>query len=266
MGKGSTLKDLIHCCAAFKEAGILVHGYLIYGYWDQDEEEIINSVEIIRQCFRYGLLDSAFWHQFALTRHSRLYAEKERGLHPGLEVCPFSEDSFALNDLSFEGEKRFNKYREPLDKLLAAWMAGHGLESDVSVAAVFPFKVKPPTVAPDLVQGMLDEYAREKIKEQKRVPQLEDKNTALVFLGSRPMIQAQGKNLWWRWRLEDHIMKTPSLGEAKKIAQLLGKASPGNMENIEAFSFYQELEQIQGEGEAIKTWRVLRKGGLCLSP
>jgi len=238
MGKGATLRDLVRSCAAFKEAGILVHGYLIYGYWDQDEEEITNSAEIVRQFFSHGLLDSAFWHKFILTRHSRLYAEKERGLHPGLRIRAFQDDSFALNDLSFEGEERFDKYSEPLEKLLSAWMAGYGLEPG-SVAAAFPFKVRAPTVAPDLVQGLLDEYAGDKIREQERIPEMgtDDETSRLVFLGSRPMPQSRGKNISWRWRLEEHILKTQSSEEAKRIADLLEKTRYGTMET---FSFYRE--------------------------
>ncbi|MDR0455744.1 MAG: radical SAM protein, partial [Treponema sp.] len=82
MGKGINLQDIVDVCAAFKEAKILVHAYCIYGYWDQDEQEIIDSAEVLRQLFAEGLLDSAFWHQFTLTKHSRVYAEKQKGLHP----------------------------------------------------------------------------------------------------------------------------------------------------------------------------------------
>ncbi|MDR1128786.1 MAG: radical SAM protein, partial [Treponema sp.] len=75
IGKGITLKEVVRSCAAFKEQGILTHAYLIYGYWDEDGQEIIDSAEITRQLFEAGLLDSAFWHQFVLSCHSRLYAE-----------------------------------------------------------------------------------------------------------------------------------------------------------------------------------------------
>jgi hypothetical protein len=78
IGKGINLEDAIRVCAAFKEAGVLIHAYLIYGYWDEDEQEIVDSAEILRQFFAAGLLDSAFWHRFVLTRHSRLFAEWRR--------------------------------------------------------------------------------------------------------------------------------------------------------------------------------------------
>ena len=199
-------------------------------------------------------MDSAFWHHFVLTRHSRLYAEKE--LNQGLRVRPFPENSFALNDLSFEGEDKFDKYSGPMEKLLSAWMKG--LELDAPVETAFPFKVKAAAVAPDLVQELLDEYGRDKIREQKRMP---EDGRGLVFMGSRPMVQSDGRSLCWRWRLGDRALKCSGLEEATRIAGLLEKASRGNME---AIGFYRDLEKIQGEKEAIKTYRKLREQGLAL--
>ena len=249
---------MVRSCAAFKEAGILVHAYLIYGYWDQDEEELINSADIIRQLFRHELLDSAFWHKFILTRHSRLYAEKERGLHQALRIQHSPENSFVQNDLSFEGEEKYEKYSESLEKLLSMWMNGCGLEADVEAA--FPFKVKKPTVAPDFIQGLLEEYARDKIKEQRRAPELDEH---LLFLGSRPIIRSGNpstkKTLFWRWHLEDHSLILGSLEQAKKIDGLLDKIS---QEKMEAIGFFRELEEILGIKEATKAWRILRKSGL----
>ena len=82
LGKGLALADVVKTCAAFKEAGILTHAYLIYGFWDEDDGELIDSAETMRQLFAAGLVDSAFWHKFVLTRHSRIYAEWERAATP----------------------------------------------------------------------------------------------------------------------------------------------------------------------------------------
>jgi hypothetical protein len=122
MHKGVTLNEMVSACAAFKEAGILVHGYLIYGYWDQDEKEIIDAAEIVRQFFEQGLLDSAFWHKFTLGCHSRLCVEKAQGLHPELQIFYPENEPFAQNNLSFKGETKYDKYAEPLETLLSSWM------------------------------------------------------------------------------------------------------------------------------------------------
>ena len=256
INKGLSLRDLVHACAAFKEAGILVHGYLIFGYWDQDEEEIINSAEIIRQFFRHDLLDSAFWHKFVLTCHSKVYTEKKQGLHQDLKIRPFPEDSFTLNDLSFKGEEKYDKYSEPLDKLLAMWMSGYGLEPDIKLEDSIPFKVKTASVAPDLILGLLDEYARNKRNEQNKIYNIK-KN--IIFIGSRPIIN--GKSLKWRWRLEDQIIKITSTEEAEKIARLLEITALGNMKVTD---FIKSLTDILGEKGVIKVIKTLRKKGLAL--
>jgi hypothetical protein len=273
LGKGLSLADIVRCCAAFKEAGILVHAYLIYGYWDQDEQEIIDSAEIVRQFFSEGLLDSAFWHKFVLTRHSRLYAEKEKGLHPGLKIKDKVQDAemppncFALNDLSFEGEKKFDKYTGPLDRLLAAWLAG---DAEAPVEKAFPFKVKAPSVPAGMVRGLLDAYARDRNRERSDLPTsspealpggeggLSD-SSRVVFLGSRPYTADGG--FVWRWRLTEHRLKAAGAA-GKAVVRLIAEAVPGT--GFEAGAFYSRLEAILGKAEAVRAWKVLRKGGLSL--
>lgn len=128
--KGFDLAGLVRCLLSLKEAGILVHAYLIYGFPGQDEAAILESAEIVRQLFEEGLVDSAFWHRFVLTRHSRMYAEWEKGLYPDLVPKPVTSD-FASNDIPFAGSSRFDRYDEPLTRSLAAWMAGEGIAKPI---------------------------------------------------------------------------------------------------------------------------------------
>jgi radical SAM superfamily enzyme YgiQ (UPF0313 family) len=285
IGKGIGLDELVRSCAAFKEAGILTHGYLIYGYWDEDPREIIDSAEVLRRVFAEGLLDSAFWHKFVLTRHSRIYAEWRRGLHPALKVKEGDtpgegREIFALNDLSFEGEEAFDRFTGPLDRLLAAWMAG---DTGQPVSAAFPFKVPSPSTAPHVIEEFLDAYARDRDKGRGTPPPEEDrpgkeKPGRVVFLGSRPLVTAKGGTtlLFWRWRLADHRLKLPAKGdqtgkETRKdagtpfrgtaLAELLEACSrsPGKR----ALPFYRELEELLGP-DAAAAWKTLRNGGLVL--
>ncbi|GHV52460.1 hypothetical protein AGMMS49579_09770 [Spirochaetia bacterium] len=308
IGKGIALEDVVRACAAFKEAGILTHAYLIYGYWDEDEQEIINSAEILRQLFAAGLLDSAFWHQFVLTRHSRIYAEWEKGMHRTLQVTDSNTAKnsgnsrppvFALNDLSFEGETQFNKYTEPLDRLLVSWMTPDAAdlwseasinpflsESDPQgrmaqgqadsaamgpVRAAFPFKVKEPSVSADLVADILDAYARERDEGRGAVPVNNGtgKNgTAdrVIFLGSRPRMSGAGDgvDLWWRWQLMDHALKIRDDPDTKseKLMNLLKEISHHN--SFTASDLYKELTSTLGADSVKKAWRTLRKGGLAV--
>ncbi|MDR3276811.1 MAG: radical SAM protein, partial [Treponema sp.] len=266
--KGISLADIVRNCAAFKEAGILVHGYLIYGYWDQEEQELIDAAETVRQLFAAGLLDSAFWHQFVLTCHSRLYDETQRGLHPGFEVVGDANTAnstrvFARNDLSFEGEDRYGKYGEGLDRLLAAWMAG---ETGTPVMAAFPFKVPRPSAPPFLVERLLDGYARDRDAAREAPP---DASGRLVFLGSHPMLEGNESlaRLSWRWRLEERRLKIRGRDRARRIAALLEAAARGTVaggEKTPAGDLYRELGQILGKDAAEKAWRSLRRGGLAV--
>ncbi|MDR1635806.1 MAG: radical SAM protein [Treponema sp.] len=263
IGKGINLEDTIRVCAAFKEAGILIHAYLIYGYWDEDEQEIIDSAEILRQLFAAGLLDSAFWHRFVLTRHSRLFAEWRRGLHPGLRPSgrPKTPKVFALNDLSFQGEERFAKYDGPLDRLLAAWMAG---DSSDPVTGAFPFRVKKPQVAPDLTARFLDAYARDRDKTRAAMPDPAGPSR-IRFLGSRPLIVSQGRGLElrWRWRLGEERLRLANRETAEKLASLLEAASRGDGSEAEEFSG--ALRAALGDSTAERAWKRLRNGGLVIA-
>ncbi len=120
VGKGFTIPDLVRALAAFKRSGVLVHAYLIYGFPGQSDQDIADSAEMARVLLAEGLVDSAFWHRFVLTRHSAMYAAWQRGERPGLEPLePCS--AFALNDLGFRGEERSERWTAPLDASLSAW-------------------------------------------------------------------------------------------------------------------------------------------------
>lgn len=125
--KGFDLAGLVRTLVAFRRAGILVHAYLIYGFPGQDEADIVESAEFVRGLFATGLVDSAFWHRFVLTRHSRMLAEWREGGRPTIEPIDRG-GSFAANDLEFVGEKDFDRYGEGLDAALGAWMEGEGLD------------------------------------------------------------------------------------------------------------------------------------------
>ncbi|MFP3043773.1 radical SAM protein [Treponema primitia] len=259
IGKGIGLGDVVNACAAFKEAGILTHAYLIYGYWDQDDQEIIDSAEILRQLFAAGLLDSAFWHKFVLTRHSRIYAEWKRGKHPELIVTGDGKQRnlFALNDLSFAGEEKFDRFTGPLDQLLTAWMAG---ETSAPVKQGFPFTVPKPNVAADLVAGLLDDYARNRDCNRTELP-APGKTDRVLFLGSRPMVQNTAGGLFWRWRLEDRLLPIGSNQEkAAAAVVLLEKARRSN--GLGTADFYRDLARLLGDSAAKKAWNVLRESGL----
>jgi radical SAM superfamily enzyme YgiQ (UPF0313 family) len=128
--KGFDLEGLARTLVAMRRAGLLVHAYLIYGFPGQSRQDVLDSAEACRQLFAAGLVDSAFWHRFVLTRHSRMYAQWREGLRPAL--APLDEPwDFANNDLAFEGDRAFDEFDGPLAASLEAWMAGEELDVPV---------------------------------------------------------------------------------------------------------------------------------------
>ncbi|MDR1507116.1 MAG: radical SAM protein [Treponema sp.] len=266
--KGFTMEQLAASCAALKEAGILVHGYLIYGYWDQSPQEMADSAETVRQFFEQGLLDSAYWHKFILTRHSRLYAEWEKGMHPALSVPDGAPDTgggkrFALNDLVFTGEDSYIPYGGGLDRLLGFWMAG---DTDAPVSEAFP-SVEP-KVPPDYITKLLDRYARKRDKDRnppRFYAEPESYTGRLFFLGSKPFFRQDRKkpNLVWYWRLTEHKLPVRDRAAAEAIQALLETAAEPGRRQAE---FYRDLEKAAGP-DAGGVWKRLRSGGLVvLSP
>jgi radical SAM superfamily enzyme YgiQ (UPF0313 family) len=133
-GKGFDLAGLVRTLVSMRRAGLLVHAYLIYGFPGQSRSEVLDSAEVCRQLFAAGLVDSAFWHRFVLTRHSRMYAEWRAGGRPGLEPVDRPWD-FANNDLGFAGESSYDEFDGPLAAALEAWMSGAWLEGEGGSAA-----------------------------------------------------------------------------------------------------------------------------------
>ncbi len=280
VGKGIGLKEVVRACAAFKEAGILVHAYLIFGYWDEDDQEIIDSVETMRQVFAAGLVDSAFWHKFVLTRHSRIYAEWERGRHPKLELVEAGKKTggetggiadFADNDLRFRGEERHERWSAPLDTLAGLWMSGEQVEGPVGsrvvggsgIEDIVPFKTPSPRVAPDTVESLLEAYARDRDDALDTLPApLQASQAATqaswLFLGGEPIAETvldrKGRpqvRLCWNYRLESHELEVGGLERANAIKVAINSPDPVTA-----------LSTLLDQASLAKVWPTLRRGGM----
>jgi len=158
--KGITVAQVARVNKHFSEAGIMVHAYLMYGFPTQTAQETIDSLEMVRQLFEAGVLQSAFWHQFAMTAHSPV------GLNPELyKVKRISgEGSFANNDIVHEDPTGtdHDAYSFGLKKSLLNYM--HGACFDYPLQKWFDFKVPKTTVAPDFISNAIvtEEYIAQK--------------------------------------------------------------------------------------------------------
>lgn len=127
INKGVSLEQVSRVTDHFTAAGIMVHAYLMYGFPSETAQETIDSLEVVRQLFLNGLVQSAFWHRFALTAHSPV------GCHPEKYTVRITEKpfgGFARNDVDFEDTAGADHdiFGEGLWKSLYNYMRGAGFE------------------------------------------------------------------------------------------------------------------------------------------
>ncbi len=152
MKKGVTVEQVARVTKNFRNAKVLVHAYLMYGFPSQTVQETIDSLERVRQLFQAGCLSSAFWHRFSATAHSPV------GLNPedfSVQVHRDPGASFAENDLAFHDPSGIDhgKLGFGLKKAVYNYMLGIGLDYDVR--DWFDFKVPKPQVDPLLIEKAL---------------------------------------------------------------------------------------------------------------
>jgi hypothetical protein len=130
MDKGTTVARAAQAMAAFADAGILVHAYLMYGFPTQTEAEVVDGLEQVRQLFADGRLHSAYWHRFALTVHSPLaQAADELGIRlPPRPLPTFADNELPYDDLSGVDFARLGR---GLRHATYNYMLGLGLDRDV---------------------------------------------------------------------------------------------------------------------------------------
>ncbi|MDP1843570.1 MAG: B12-binding domain-containing radical SAM protein [Sediminibacterium sp.] len=152
--KGITVAQVARVTSNLTEAGIMVHAYLMYGFPTQTEQETIDSLEMTRQMFKLGILQSAFWHLFTMTAHSPV------GMDPAkYSVRKLSNEvgSFANNDIDhidLTGADH-TVFGFGLAKSLLNYM--HGTHLDDPLHKWFDFKVPKTSIDPSYIANILNE-------------------------------------------------------------------------------------------------------------
>lgn len=177
--KGVTVEQVAQVTRNFTQANIMVHSYLMYGYPTQTIQETIDSLEMVRQLFELGIIQSGFWHQFALTAHSPI------GLNPsGYGITPnYKAISFANNDIDFTDKTGIdhNQFSYGLKKSLFNFM--HGIGFDMDLQEWFDFAVPQTSITPYYIEDCLNTETT-----------LSTKSTAkIVWLGHSPLVEARTK-------------------------------------------------------------------------
>jgi hypothetical protein len=151
--KGVTVEQVAIVNRNFTEAGIMVHAYLMYGFPTQTVHETVDSLEMVRQMFEAGIMQSGFWHQFALTAHSPvgLYPEKY-----GVKKNTESLGTFANNDIFYTDKTGIDHdmFSAGFKKSLFNYM--HGICFDEPLQFWFNFKIPKTKILPNYISSILE--------------------------------------------------------------------------------------------------------------
>ncbi|MCB0632258.1 MAG: radical SAM protein [Lewinella sp.] len=264
MKKGVTVAQVARVARHFTSAGIMVHAYLMYGFPTQTAQETIDSLEMVRQLFERGVLQSGFWHQFAMTAHSPVgldpaaYQVVETG--PGL-------GTFANNDLYHDDPTGADHelFSEGLKHSLYNYM--HGVGFEFPLQDWFDTKVPLTSTSSDYILQALEEAPETPPRPHHKV----------IWLGSRPITRGfhqrrRGKavpylELHFQTKKEEWVLSLPK-ADGRWLADVLNRLSPQQLtpltfEELAAdyvtnrsgdFSSFMESE----------AWYVLRDKGLLI--
>lgn len=141
MDKGVTIQQVADATRNLTNAGIMVHSYLMYGFPTETLQETINALEVVRQMFANGLIQSAFWHRFAMTQHSNAGHNPERY---GVRRVSTALNPFANNEVDFEENIDYDSDALGRGLELATYNYMHGIGFEVPLYKWFDIKVPRP--------------------------------------------------------------------------------------------------------------------------
>ncbi len=257
--KGVSVDQVAKVTRNFTEAGILVHAYLMYGYPTQTVQETVDSLEMVRQLFEIGILQSGFWHQFAMTAHSPIGKNPEEyGIIPNQQKI-----LFANNDIDFKDKTGIDhsKFSYGLKKSLFNYM--HGVNFEMPLQEWFDFKIPKTKIHPDYIHDCLLEEPNFKFKG----------NSKIVFLVKNPItetrIKTKKQKSWTYKKLTFHLKtnilsidldeekadwlikatETYSVENTKKATlQELKNSYEEFLDDFELFWFSKPIQQLKENG------------------
>ncbi|WP_278380004.1 B12-binding domain-containing radical SAM protein [Chryseobacterium arthrosphaerae] len=257
--KGVSVEQVANVTRNFTEAGIMVHAYLMYGYPTQTVQETVDSLEMVRQMFEMGILQSGFWHQFAMTAHSPV------GMSPeDFGVVPIKQEiQFANNDVDFKDSTGIdhNKFSFGLKKSLFNYM--HGINFELPLQEWFDFKIPRTKIHPDYIHDcLLDDgqfnlklnskvifltknvIAENRIKNKKKYS---GTYTLLTFHLKTNIVKVELEEDKAKWLME--ILDENAIQNQKKpTIQQLKNQFEENFEDFELFWFSKPMQQLRENG------------------
>ena len=177
--KGVSVEQVARVCNNFTDSGIMVHAYLMYGFPTQTVQETIDSHEMVRQMFEQGIIQSGFWHQFALTAHSGV------GQNPtSFNIIPESKEiTFAHNDVQFKDKTGIDHNQFSLGLRNSLYNYKYDLGFEIPVQEWYDqeeidFEIPKPGVQKDYIQQCMETEESFFIKDSAQI----------IWLGGKPSV------------------------------------------------------------------------------
>ncbi|MEP1782530.1 radical SAM protein [Reichenbachiella sp.] len=261
--KGVTVGQVAQVADNFTQSGIMVHAYLMYGFPTQTAQETIDSLEMVRQLFELGVIQSGFWHQFAMTAHSPV------GLSPesfGAKALLTKKPVFAHNDIPHDDPDGADHglFSDGLKKSLFNYM--HGVCFDFSLQEWFDFEVPQTSIPAHQIEVDLQNNPGTQITE----------STKLAWIHEQPRVSYYNKKqkgkLLEKSRFEiDTKSATYEATFTKREGQWLNEIFQNLLGNQSPMLFG-ELRQAYEASEMVdfdkfiksQSWQKLRQIGLLL--
>lgn len=136
INKGVTIESATECISNLNSNNIMVHTYLMYGFPSQTVSELFDSLGRVRDLFANQLIQSAFWHRYAMTCHSSSGKNPESVNAKAVEQ---KDNPFANNEIPFIDPLGIDweQWSEGLNLATYNYMRGTGY--DVPLKQWFPF-------------------------------------------------------------------------------------------------------------------------------
>ena len=230
--KGITVAQVARVNKNFTDAGIMVHAYLMYGFPTQTAQETIDSLEMVRQLFRLDILQSAFWHQFAMTAHSPVGLDPEKY---AVKKQTEAIGTFANNDIVHIDPTgaEHDSFSFGLKKSLLNYMYGICLEDGLQ--KWFDFKVPKTAVSPDFIKNALLDIEPVSYKPTAKI----------VWLGKNPEVSAFTQSKKGNQREMLYLNFTTK--KEQHIIQLQKKQGDWFVEMLKKLSIYNSKTYTLGE-------------------
>ncbi|MCF8465166.1 MAG: radical SAM protein [Flavobacteriales bacterium] len=251
IAKGVSVEQVAKVNDNFNRAGIMVHAYLMYGFPTQTAQETIDSLEVVRQLFETNVLQSAFWHRFAMTAHSPV------GLNPEkfkVKIVGECVGSFANNDLQHEDPTGADHdlFGEGLRKSLFNYM--HGTGFDLPLQEWFETKVPKTSLPPDLIEGYLAEIEDRGIKSNHTLVWIggpvwfNENDLVLNIEASKETVHFECEELEGKWLEAVLNAMSPSSNESFTLQTLKAHFEAFGMVDFEGFWQDGLLDELQELG------------------